>query len=287
MAASSDYTLNVPFNLTSKLVPIFLLPSRFLARIRLFDELFNQDIARNNAISTANDWGATAILAPPSSSPPLPSTLTPFPGPWGFLTSGYALVLFTMAVLLHRIQNIVVPPQRPFAYHLARHNRQQYSLFRLIYYAVLPLDFSSTSSRLIFYLPSLYFLSKVLLLWSIILLQTSSLFPPLKWDWVNRASDWASAMPMDDVCWRTFVAVCVASCVETLVRGLEGAGTNGNLSPFNLHGYAFLLHIYASPITHVNKPEGRPSRPDKHIVVIMTIPLLQVRLYPGFGKVVT
>jgi hypothetical protein len=113
MAASSDYTLNVPFNLTSKLVPIFLLPSRFLARIRLFDELFNQDIARNNAISTANDWGATAILAPPSSSPPLPSTLTPFPGPWGFLTSGYALVLFTMVSGQHSLT-------RPFITNILR-----------------------------------------------------------------------------------------------------------------------------------------------------------------------
>jgi len=138
------------------------------------------------------------------------------------------------AIILHRIQNIVVPPQRPFAYHLARHNRQRYSLFRSIYYSILPLDFSSTSSRLIFYLPSLYLLSKVLLLWVTILLQTSGLFPPFTWSWVKGLGDWASGMLMDDVCWKTFCAICVASCVETLVRGLEGAGPSGNLSPFNL-----------------------------------------------------
>ena len=46
--------------------------------------------------------------------------------------------------------------------------------------------------------------------------------------------EWAATMPMDDVCWRTFCAICISSCVETLVRGFEGAGTSGNLSPFNL-----------------------------------------------------
>jgi hypothetical protein len=251
MAVDSVHTVHL--NVTSKLNPILSLPSRFLARIRLFDELFNHDLGRNEAITTANEWGTAADAL--ASSPPRPPNLTPFPGPWGFLTSGYALVLFTMvsgstesdiitrsldpdhdiqAVILHRIQNIVVPPQRPFAYHMARHHRQRHTLWRLIYHAVLPLDFSSTWSRLAFYLPSLYLLAKALLLWTIILLQTSSLFPPYSWSWLRDAGDWASSMPMEDVCWKTFCAVCIASCVETLVRGLEGSGTSGNLSPFNL-----------------------------------------------------
>jgi len=89
----ADATLanNATFNLTSKLTPIFSLPSRFLARIRLFDELFNQGLGQNSAMVTAGEWGGI-----PSSPSPRPSTLTPFPGPWGFFTSGYALVLFTM-----------------------------------------------------------------------------------------------------------------------------------------------------------------------------------------------
>ena len=39
-------------------------------------------------------------------------------------------------------------------------------------------------------------------------------------------------------------------------------------------GYAFLLHIYANPITHAYK--GTPTRPDTHILITIIIPLLQV-----------
>lgn len=41
-------------------------------------------------------------------------------------------------------------------------------------------------------------------------------------------------------------------------------------------GYSFVLYIYASPVTHVNKINGLPSRPDIHVLITMALPLLQV-----------
>ena len=286
MASVVAHSPSTPLNLTYKLGSILTFPSRFLAQIRLIDELLNPGAGRNS--TGASDWDVSNIFSSlPDSSP----RITPFPGPWGFLTSGYALVLFAMvstlasephqwncltgvmqAVLLHRIQNIVVPPQRPLAYNDARHRRRRPSFIRSIYNAILPLNFSSTSSRLVFYLPSLYFLGKVLVLWTVILLQTSGLFPDLTWLWLWELGQWAAEMTMDDVCWRTFCAVCGASCIETLVRGLEGSGTNANLSPFNLVRRlpwsirpTFMDIIWSSMDTHfcstyMPHPSPMPSR---------------------------
>lgn len=115
---------------------------------------------------------------------------------------------------------------------------------------------------------------------------------------------------MSEVCWSTFVAICAAFCVEAFVRALDGQGSHGaafgmggensNTTPFNLvcinvvyfifcvlrafHafevGYAFLLHIYSSPSSHNYYPlaKGMPSRPDKHVVITIAIPLFQASL---------
>lgn len=113
---------------------------------------------------------------------------------------------------------------------------------------------------------------------------------------------WTVQQDMRDICWSTFSAVCVAFLVEGFVKALDGIGTgfpignNPNTSPFNLVrlsypdnlanqlmnisqvGYAFLLHVYSSPITHTFTPAKSPSRPDKHVIITFAIPLLQVRL---------
>ncbi|KAF9073196.1 hypothetical protein BDP27DRAFT_315435 [Rhodocollybia butyracea] len=150
---------------------------------------------------------------------------------------------------------------------------------------------------------------RVLLLWSLMLLQTSEILPwPLaaQTDPVNlslssivyRLGRWSASWETEDVCWHTFGAICVAFCVEGLVKGLDGNGhgfgfgfAEANTTPFNLVGYAFLLHIYSSPLTHAYKPykadfnseysnsELLPSRPDSHILVTLTVPLLQLTLF--------
>jgi hypothetical protein len=38
-----------------------------------------------------------------------------------------------------------------------------------------------------------------------------------------------------------------------------------------------MLHFYSSPLTHLVKPEGLPSRPDVNVVFMLFVPLFQVR----------
>jgi hypothetical protein len=38
-----------------------------------------------------------------------------------------------------------------------------------------------------------------------------------------------------------------------------------------------MLHFYASPLTHLVKPEGLPSRPDVNVILTLFVPLFQVR----------
>ncbi|THH20903.1 hypothetical protein EW146_g566 [Bondarzewia mesenterica] len=95
------------------------------------------------------------------------------------------------------------------------------------------------------------------------------------WGWLQTIDAWAAHKEMEDVCWSTFVAVCGALAMGSLTRGLEGIGA-ANTSPFNLFGYAFLLHLYSSPITHTLKLEELPSRPDMHVAITIIMPLLQL-----------
>lgn len=177
-----------------------------------------------------------------------------------------------MAILLHRIQNIVVPPRHPFPTRPSLHRTRALALLFLIF----PLDLSSSSVRLTLRLPTLYFLAKSLLVWVFTLAQTTKQFPPLTSTSLLPLANWVARQEMATLCWSTFCSVCGALCVEALTRGLEGGNSNG--SPFNLFGYAFLLHIYSSPMTHSNKLEGLPSRPDKHIVFTIMLPLLHLTI---------
>ncbi|KAJ7645559.1 hypothetical protein DFH06DRAFT_1476805 [Mycena polygramma] len=211
-----------------------------------------------------------------------------FPGPYGFFLSGYMIGLVALAVLMHRIQNIVVPARSSSQSRHDPHGLLRrlygYNFVRQLYGSVLPLDLTRTSTRLAFHLPTLYFLSKNLLLWTVILLQTSELFPAWESGYIYSLGQSTQRMEMAQVCWGTFVSICAGFSMEAFVRGLDGSGLgiihmNANTSPFNLIGYAFLLHIYSSPITHVYKPLSLPSRPDKHVIVTITIPLLQLTIF--------
>jgi hypothetical protein len=44
-----------------------------------------------------------------------------------------------------------------------------------------------------------------------------------------------------------------------------------------------MLHFYSSPLTHIVKPEGLPSRPDMNVIFTIYVPLLQVRAHP-YGR---
>ncbi|KAJ7644337.1 hypothetical protein FB45DRAFT_897561 [Roridomyces roridus] len=195
--------------------------------------------------------------------------------------------LIALAILMHRIQNLVVPPRSSSrshpAPHAVAHRFVGYSTVRRIYRSILPLNLNRTSTRLAFFLPTLYFLCKMLLIWTILLLQTAELFPSWNSGYIHDLGQWVQHMEMHEICWRTFASICAAFSMEAFVRGLDGGGLglihmNSNTTPFNLIGYAFLLHVYSSPITHVFKPSpsSLPSRPDKHVIVTITIPLLQV-----------
>ncbi|KAF8208714.1 hypothetical protein K438DRAFT_1812764 [Mycena galopus ATCC 62051] len=196
------------------------------------------------------------------------------------------LGLVALAVLLHRIQNIVVPARTP-SHSRATHgtSRRFYGhTVQRLYESLLPLDVTRTSTRLAFHLPTLYFLCKMLFVWTVILLQTSDLYPTWDSGYVYSLGQWTQRLEMHQVCWRTFCSICAAFAMEAFVRGLDGSGfgliqMNANTSPFNLIGYAFLLHLYSSPMTHVYKPPSLPSRPDKHVIVTITIPLLQLTVF--------
>ncbi|KAJ7075886.1 hypothetical protein B0H15DRAFT_916541 [Mycena belliarum] len=270
------------YNISLNFSSIIAFPSRLLARIRKADDFLFQDaIAANPSLNGGRSARYNQLSGRVSD---LGGSV--FPGPYGFFLSGYMVGILALAILMHRIQNIVVPSRS--SSNLTSHSRGRniygYSTVRRLYAFLLPLDLTRTATRLAFHLPSLYFLSKMLLTWTIILLQTSSLFPPWDSGYIFCLGQWTQRMEMRDVCWRTFCAICAAFSMEAFVRGLDGGGLgliqmNANTSPFNLIGYAFLLHIYSSPITHVYKPESFPSRPDKHVIVTITIPLLQLTIF--------
>ncbi|KAG8747555.1 hypothetical protein FRC10_000691 [Ceratobasidium sp. 414] len=215
----------------------------------------------------------TRMAAAPSASSAAPG-LGPvpndkLPSPWGFVTSGYALGLLLMAIILNRIAHVVVPPRQ------TGRRRQP----RRIWHALFPINVSATHTRLISRAPSIALLGTALFLLLIALVQAAGIWEPLAtkpddgiWSgmWYVRACRWAAGKEMSFVCWTTYIAVCVAMVMNTLTTGLEGG---------------FLLHIYASPIMHIQTPKQPlstentpPSRPDKHVLITIILPLLQLTI---------
>lgn len=210
------------------------LPSRFIAPIRRLNDWLDR--------SPLPARGHDPVLVP--RTPTHPALL---PGPWGFLTSAYIVGLIVMvfpsylpahpshpfqAVLMHRIQSIVVPPPRHRVLRFPRPPSRRRSFFHLPHRAIFPLDLSSSLVRLVLRLPSVYFLSTALLLWFTTLAQTAHKFPSSDSPWCRSLASWAAQHDTATLCWFTFCSVCGALCVDALTRGLEG--TNSNASPFNL-----------------------------------------------------
>ncbi|KAF8801639.1 hypothetical protein BYT27DRAFT_7114356 [Phlegmacium glaucopus] len=305
----SVMSYNISLNFSSILAK--LPGSRFLARLR--KGVYQSSIdTPHPAASVVEEWITESSLdvvldVDVDTTPPVEAAVDSFvfiPGPWAFFISGYMLGLLLMTIVLHRMRNVIIPSRIP-----ARRRRQAFPfpapispfeypyISRRMFSSILPLDFSRTTTRLALHLPSIYFLCRMLLLWCLLVLQTCELLPSFSedqksayWgilDYVERLGVWSSQKEMGDICWTTFCTVCAALLVEGLVKALDGIGSalpivnvTSNTSPFNLVGYAFLLHAYSFPIAHSQKStEDSPSRPDKHAIITIAIPLFQLTVF--------
>jgi len=255
-------------------------PVHLLGRIRRLStdvRWMHSSLVNDFAPADHPDLFSNGILL--SRSPPPPAFIT-FPGPWGFLTSWYILGLFMMAVLLHRIRNIVVPPRNQFINRFSRMTRR-HVIFHLTIPSIFPLDMTSSIGRLVLRSPTLYLVFRMLFIWIIVLAQAVDKFPPWNSSWLQSVGTYVAQSDTADICWYTFCAVCGVLAIEAITHGLEGGVHHP--SPFNLLGYAYLLHIYSSPVTHRIKLEGSTSRPDKHVVFTIMLPLLQLAMIHLIG----
>ncbi|KAG2037382.1 hypothetical protein BDR03DRAFT_897062 [Suillus americanus] len=253
-------------------------PVHLLGRIRKLgaDDRWTHSSENLFAFAERHDLHSNEVLLSQSLPPPVSN---PLPGPWSFLTSWYVFGLIMMAVLLHRIRNIVVPRDQ-FINRFTRTRRSRAFPYSAIP-SVFPLDLSSSLSRLVLRAPSLYFIFKMVVIWLVVLAQAADKFPTWNSSWLQSMGTYVAQRDTADLCWSTFCAVCSVLCMEGLTHGLEG-GTH-RPSPFNLLGYAFVLHTYSSPVTHWIMLEGSTSRPDKHVVFTILLPLLQLAIIHLIG----
>lgn len=139
--------------------------------------------------------------------------------------------------MLNRIQNIVVPPRRPPGFRIHRNQfglrDRHLSWHQLVMARFFPVDFSSTFSRMLLRVPSMYLLGKAVILWAALLLQAQQGSAVAAVSWLQPLGAWAASKKMEDVCWYTFLSACIALCIGTLTTGLEGLNMN-DTSPFNL-----------------------------------------------------
>lgn len=160
------------------------------------------------------------------------------------------------AILLHRTQNIVIPsPSRSRrAYRSPLHHT---TLWERIHSVILPLDFSRTTTRLVFHLPSVYFLCRMLLVWTIFVFQTCEI--PLNFTKDQKQAYWSilncievlgrmcMKEDMAQVCWSTFCAICGAFLVECFIRVLDGVvGNSFPLGGSNTFSTFHLVSLFDS-----------------------------------------
>ncbi|KXN91484.1 Protein ASI3 [Leucoagaricus sp. SymC.cos] len=237
-------------------------------------------------------------------------------GPLGFFTSGYMLVLFLMAFVLHRLHHTVIPSRLAGRGLLRRGPRYpgRAIVFIRFYRSIFPIDLSRTHTRFMLQFPTLYCLLRMCLLWGLTILQTSGTYPETFPSWVpgwtvnmvQKLGNWASHKAMDEICWISFCSLSVAYFVESFIRKLDELA-NGTveevhlgrqMSPYNLVcayfsstrstyadwtpekvAHSFVLYLFSLSTSHVHKPDGLPARPDIHALITMGIPLLQSTLF--------
>lgn len=89
-----------------------------------------------------------------------------------------------------------------------------------IWYYILPVNMSSTLTRVAFRGPTLYLLYRAFILQLVVWLQATGTMP--QWPILKSLNDWAAYMHMGQICWMSFSAVCAALFMNALTRGLDG-----------------------------------------------------------------
>ncbi|KAH7107583.1 hypothetical protein BKA62DRAFT_139030 [Auriculariales sp. MPI-PUGE-AT-0066] len=275
--------------------------ANILRNVKNIDLNFSRDLetAAAHAAAAASSprtvMQATPTPTPSSSSRGAQASL---PGPVAFATSYYFVGVLVVSFLLNRIQNVAVAPGG----RLRRPERPGFRAFqvdprvvgdvdepevatwhefisdhiRRVYDACLPLDPASSLTRLTINFPALYLLLKALLLHICLILQVSDLFPTSSI--FDSLRSWSTEADMAWVCWQSFVAVSVGLVCGALCHGLMNDPQNEAI-PFNMTGYAFLLHIYAAPVAHSDASgDNLPSRPNRDVLITMFLPILQLTL---------
>ena len=101
--AAMDAKDYLQYNLTIRLGSLLALPSKFLHRLRRIDDLLSHDLDIQSAaldlpmpITSSVHSSMSDVPRPPPSRASLAYELANMPGPFAFLTSGYALGLVTL-----------------------------------------------------------------------------------------------------------------------------------------------------------------------------------------------
>lgn len=131
-------------------------------------------------------------------------------------------------------------------------------------------------------LPAIGLLVGALARLTLILLQTGPVAAPAS---VVRSGLYGRVLlaPMDTLLWQTFLSVCASIAVGAFVAGVSGSNRG---SSFNLFGFAFLLHLYSSPLTHAGVPArdalrlgpdaGLATRPDWNVTFGIWLAVLEL-----------
>lgn len=129
--------------------------------------------------------------------------------------------LFKQAAVLSRIQHIVTPPRAtPRHIRPLPERNKVWNVISTIWFYILPVNMSSTFTRAVFRLPTLYLLYRSFILQLTVWLQATGTMP--QWPILKPLNDWAAYLDMGQICWMSFSAVCAALFMNALTRGLDG-----------------------------------------------------------------
>lgn len=128
---------------------------------------------------------------------------------------------------------MVVPSRQPVPFQHLRSHHERRNHWQSLFRSIFPMDLSSTYSRFVFRIPSIFLLLRSLSIWTVILLHGAGVSPSSDRALVGGLHQWAAHKSMEDICWSTFISVCFALFVGSLTSGMEGLYTSSN-SPFNL-----------------------------------------------------